>query len=189
MSYFAANSARALAALVTFVLFVTAPIAHAGMRLTLLMLAPEDVPRLVRDGRALANAVFEATAPFGMQMDKEWHGLHFLLTGDAWSTRGPYGQVILGGKNIGPDLGYGPARVLTAAQVKEIASKLRALSEDELKRRYDPEKMTEAQIYPEIIWKREGQAALLWLLEGYRQLLAFCVRAAAEGNAVLLAIV
>ena len=49
--------------------------------------------------------------------------------------------------------------------------------------------MTRAKIYPEMIWKREGQAVLVWLMEGYRQLLEFYVRAAAERKAVLLAIV
>jgi hypothetical protein len=153
------------------------------------MLAPEEVHQLARDERALAKALFEAKAPLGLQMDKEWHGIHFLLTGDAWSTRGPYGQVILGGKEVGPDLGYGPARVLTVAQVRDIAEKLQALSEKQLEQRYDPEMMTKAEIYPETIWKREGQAALVWLLHGYRRLVDFYVRAAAEGKVVLLAIV
>lgn len=180
---------RALAAIAALTLLAVTPIAQAGMRFTLLMLPPGEVPKLARDERALAEAIINAKAPFGLELDKEWHGIHFLLTGDPWSTRGPYGQVVLGGKEIGPDLGYGPARVLTVEQVKDIAAKLQALPVERLKQRYDPDKMTKAEIYPEVIWKREGQGALVWLLEGYRRLVDFYVRAAAEGKVVLLAIV
>jgi Domain of unknown function (DUF1877) len=58
-------------------------------------------------------------------MDKEWGGIQFLLNGDPDSTKGPYGQVIFGGQEIGPNMGYGPARVLNAKQVAEIASPLK----------------------------------------------------------------
>ncbi|MEW6688555.1 MAG: YfbM family protein [Pseudomonadota bacterium] len=159
------------------------------MRLTLVMLAPEQVQQLARDEKALVKIIVEAKAGSGLHMDKEWHGIHYLLTGDPWSTKGPYGQVILGGKEIGPDLGYGPARVLSTSQVAEIASTLKSLSEEQLRKRYDPAAMTKAEIYPEMIWQREGEAALVWLLEGYRKLVDFYAKAAAQGKVVLLAIV
>ncbi len=68
-------------------------------------------------------------------MDKEWHGIHFLLTGEAWSTDGEYGSVVFGGTEIGPDISYGPARMLTAQQVGEIGSKLQALPLGDLRAR------------------------------------------------------
>ena len=164
---------RALAALAIVVALTAATGAHAGMRLTLVMVAPDAVSQLAKDKNALADLVFRPNRDTGLEMEKEWHGLHFLLTGDPWSTKGPYGQVILGGKEIGPDLGYGPARVLTASQVKDIAAKLQAMPPETLMARYDAKKFTKAEIYPEVVWEREGLDALNWLMEGYRNLLAF----------------
>jgi len=180
---------RALAAFAMVVALTATPDAHAGMRLTLVMVAPEAVGRLAKDEKALANLLLYPKRDVVLEMDKEWHGIHFLLTGDPWSTKGPYGQVILGGKEIGPDLGSGPARVLTAPQVKEIAAKLRAMPAETLMARYDAEEFTKAEIYPDVIWEREGIEALNWLIGGYRNLVDFYARAAAQGKAVILAIV
>ncbi len=43
-----------------------------------------------------------------LDLDKMWHGAHWILTGTAWDAAGPLGQVILGGEEIGEDGGYGP---------------------------------------------------------------------------------
>ena len=45
-------------------------------------------------------------------LDKAWHGIHFLLTGSAWETTPGAGESVLGGDPVGPDRGYGPARLL-----------------------------------------------------------------------------
>ncbi len=47
-----------------------------------------------------------------LDLDKAWHGLHWLLTGTADDTDTPAGQAILGGTEIGEDKGYGPSRLL-----------------------------------------------------------------------------
>jgi hypothetical protein len=179
---------RSLFALLGFLVAAFASPAIAGMRLTLVMVAPDQVPELSRDEKALSELLFGGTPDARLEMDKEWHGIQFLLNGDPWSTRGTYGLVIFGGKEIGADLGYGPARVLTPRQVKDIASNLETLPIEQLRRRYDPKAMTRAEIYPGV-WEREGPQALEWLLVGYRKLVDFYARAAAQGKAVILAIV
>src|SRR5205814_4561024 len=60
----------------------------------------------------------------GISLDKAWHGLHYLLCGAAEPAPGPLGQAVLGGTEIGEDLGYGPARYFTAAQTSQIAQAL-----------------------------------------------------------------
>jgi hypothetical protein len=77
---------------------------------------------------------------------KEWGGIQFLLNGDPDSTQGPYGQVIFGGQETGPNMGYGPTRVRNANQVAEIASRLQTLSADSLRLSYDPKTMTRMDI-------------------------------------------
>jgi hypothetical protein len=84
-------------------------------------------------------------------------------------------------------MGYRPARVLSAKQLAEIASRLQTLSADKLRLRYDPKAMTRKDIYPDI-WERDGTEACDWLLQGYGRLVNFYVRAAAHGDAVILAI-
>lgn len=92
----------------------------------------------------LVNLLLHPPCDASLRMDKEWHGIHFLLTGDAWSTDGEYCSIVFGGTEIGPDISYGPARMLTAQQVADIASKLQALSLDDLRSRFNPAEMTAA---------------------------------------------
>ena len=84
-------------------------------------------------------------------------------------------------------MGYGPARLLRAEEVAQIASRLSTLSPSALRQRYDPAAMARLGVYPEI-WERDGQDALEWLLTGYRQLVDFYVSASAAHKAVVLAI-
>jgi hypothetical protein len=119
-----------------------------------------------------------------ISIDKSWHGLHFLLTGDAVSTPQGAGQAILGGKEIGPDLGYGPARVMDPAQVKAVATALASTSKAELSKKYDPNAMDGAQIYPGE-WNEEAEN-LGWLLESFDTVVEFYRTAAEHGNAVML---
>ncbi len=161
--------------------------AHAGMRLSLVMVTPDQVALVKRDENALAKLLFASQSDSLLSMDKEWQGIHYLLTGEAWSTGGPLGQVILGGSEFGPDLGYGPARLLSPSQVKEIAARLKDYTLESFKSRYDPKAMMKAQIYPEV-WEREGNTGLVWLVAGYQRVVEFYGRAAAQGKAVILAI-
>ncbi|NUR82053.1 MAG: DUF1877 family protein [Terrabacter sp.] len=58
-----------------------------------------------------------------LDLDKSWHGIHFLLTGTDWSAgdAGAAGGAILGGRPVGEDDGYGPARLLEPA-VRQCSS-------------------------------------------------------------------
>lgn len=181
------TSMRALVLLFAMALAVAAPAARAGMRLTLVMIGQNQVTTLSQDDHALQRLLFDAGPNVRLAMDKEWGGIQFLLNGGPDSTEGPFGQVIFGGQEIGPNMGYGPARVLNAKQVAEIASRLQSLSADRLRLRYDPKAMTRMDIYPDI-WERDGTEACDWLLQGYVRLVNFYVRAAAHGKAVILAI-
>ena len=87
-------------------------------------------------------------------IDKSWHGIHFLLTGGPDEGNAPLDFLVAGGEVVGDeDVGYGPARAFTSTETKAIASALAALSDDDLRRRYAPDAMMKAEIYPEI-WDR-----------------------------------
>jgi len=88
-----------------------------------------------------------------IDIDKAWHILHFLFTGSDWEGDFPQGFLVSCGEPVGDvDVGYGPARSFTPAQVREIAGYLSGLDRTELRSRLDPDKMHKMEIYPSI-WK------------------------------------
>lgn len=87
----------------------------------------------------------------------------------------PFCYLIQGGNEVGDiDVGYGPARVLRPEEVATFDAALLALSVNELQRRFDPDAMMRANIYPEI-WDRDPAEddALSYLLEYFEDLRVF----------------
>lgn len=121
-----------------------------------------------------------------LDLDKSWHGIHYLLTGTAWRIGEGADAAILGGAEIGQDGGYGPARLLDQSTVRAVATALDALDVEVLRARFDPAAMAAAEIYP-AIWTN-GVDELDYLMSHYTQLRRFYHAAAANGQAVLLAI-
>ena len=119
------------------------------------------------------------------ELDKAWHGLHYLLTGSAWEGDEPLNFICLGGREVGElDTGYGPPRVLTAAEVGEIARALDAIDADELAQRFDPDAMQDLDIYPHI-WD-EGEEALDFLMASFGILKDFVAHTAKRGYGMML---
>lgn len=122
-----------------------------------------------------------------LDLDKAWHGIHFLLNGAAWTVGEGAGAAVLGGEEIGEDNGYGPARLLGPQAVQAIAAGLGALSVEALRARFDPQAMDAADIYPGI-WDEGIEAFDTYLGPYFAQLREFYQAAAAGGQAVLLAL-
>ena len=122
-----------------------------------------------------------------LEIDKAWHGLHYILTGEAREAEGTLGQAVLGGIEVGNDFaGYGPARILDADLVAELAGALAAPDlEQEAAARYDPARMNELDIYP-FGWDSPG---LEWLLAALADLRGFYAGAAAHGRAAVTCLV
>jgi hypothetical protein len=84
-------------------------------------------------------------------LDKAWHGIHFLLTGSDWGGDPPLDFLVKGGTEVGDvDVGYGPARVFRAAEVAAIDAALAEVDGAELHGRFDPQAMVAQDIYPSI---------------------------------------
>src|SRR5215469_5970475 len=107
-----------------------------------------------------------------VDLDKAWHGIHYLLTGSIEPNGTLASKVIMGGEAIGPDQGYGPAQLLQPDEVKEIAQLLDRTTPDTLRQRFKPKEMTRAGVYPAIIWERDGNQALEYVLDDYKMLVA-----------------
>ena len=120
-----------------------------------------------------------------LDIDKSWHGLHFLLTGSAWEGSFPLNFIVAGGQEVGDDLGYGPARGLTSTEVAQVDAALEPLTSDELGQRFDAQRMTELQIYPDG-WTHDPEGERGYLLDFYADLRAFVHRTAGQGHALLV---
>ena len=88
-------------------------------------------------------------------------------------------NAILGGTEIGPDVGYGPARFLTPRQVREVNLALAQISADELARRY-PHALRAAGYTDGSDDDLEAAQDL------FERLAMYYKDAAAQGNAMLL---
>jgi hypothetical protein len=121
-----------------------------------------------------------------LDIDKAWHGIHYLLTGTAWTGEAPVNFIVQGGREIGKvDVGYGPARALRSSEVREVAAALEALPPEELAARYDPEEMSRLEIYPDV-WDRDPDLERGYLIDNYKELRTFVRRAAERGYGLLV---
>jgi hypothetical protein len=117
-----------------------------------------------------------------ISLDKAWHGLHYLLCGAIDATASALGQAVLGGAEIGEDLGYGPARYFTIVETSKIAQALQAPDlEATMRARFDPAAMTPLGIYPGG-WDEEGDD---WLIDAFHALRDFYNAASTAGQAVI----
>jgi hypothetical protein len=123
-----------------------------------------------------------------IDLDKAWHGIHFLLTGTAWEGDHPLNFLLLGGTQIGDiDVGYGPARGFTFASLDEVWSTLKEVDAGTLQSRFDPKLMADLDIYPEI-WQAEGEGALDYCLEYFEDLKSFIGSTVDSGKGVVISI-
>jgi uncharacterized protein DUF1877 len=173
-------------------------LAAAGINTDVMATSSKDgdaLLKLMRErGRALAAMVGSQKppqAPGGsgkssrgakISLDKAWNGVHYLLCGEIEPGSAIPSQAVLGGVEVGEDLGYGPARYFDTVKVHQIAQALSSASlEADMTARFDPAAMTSLGIYPGG-WKAGD---VDWLMEEFRRLRQFY----ADASAAKLAIV
>ncbi|MBI2268422.1 MAG: YfbM family protein [Candidatus Blackburnbacteria bacterium] len=136
------------------------------------------IPKILQDNESYPQ----------LNIDKSWDGIHFLLTGKATGDKvdqsNPLEWVIAGWGEQGPEVGYGPSRVVAPKEVTQLAHILSKLKDDDFKKRFDPVKMNDVGIYPDGIWDEEN--ILDWLVDNFHQVKDFYIDAAKKGNAVLI---
>lgn len=118
-------------------------------------------------------------------LEKAWHGLHYLLTGDPWGGTGWNAFLLCGGTEQGPDTGYGPARRFEPDEVREINRVLAGISAEELWSRFDARKMEDADIYPGI-WDEPEEDLREEYLTYFQMLKEFVAQAGENGDALQL---
>ena len=172
-----------------------------GMNCELRQLNPAYAQKLLADpgkvlhyaGRTESGRLAKEAQGEALDLDKAWHGLHYLLTGTAWEGAEPAGYLLVGGQQVGDEqehdvFGYGPARILTAEQVAAFSAHVgTVLTAAAVQQRFNPAEMTQLGIYPEV-WDRadEVENNLEFLTEAAAELRAFLGRAAAQGQAAII---
>ncbi|MEI2776370.1 MAG: DUF1877 family protein [Tetrasphaera sp.] len=91
-----------------------------------------------------------------VDLDKAWHGIHWLLTGSAEPTGDVLSDAIFGGRQVGDDLGYGPARVLTVDRVAAVAAAMARIDPATFGDDLDPSAAEDAEVYPRRCRPRSG---------------------------------
>lgn len=122
---------------------------------------------------------------------KDWHALHFLLTGDGElhpnpKLTPPFGNVVLGGTETEWSCSYGKVRFLSVDEVRDVARVLGEVSAGELRSRFSIASFNEAGIYPHgrrNAWTEDDAESVF---ETYPSLVNFFSSAAAAGDMVLL---
>jgi len=158
-------------------------VALTSERLAALKAGPETA------GQYFVEQINAGSEDVALDIDKSWHGIHFLLTHEAYGGEGPISQPIFGGVAIGDDIGYGSARYLESPEVASIAKALADVSVDQLRQRFKPAELEEAYVYPTGIWEDEGDEAFEYLAHWYERLQQFYAEAAQRGDAMLLAVI
>lgn len=118
-----------------------------------------------------------------VDLDKAWHGIHWLLTGSVDPTLDAVSGAVLGGEPLGEDLGYGPPRLLSAADVSAVAAAMHEVAPDVLRARMDGPAMEAAGVYPSI-WD-EPDVFETYLAPAFESLREFYAAAADAGEAVI----
>jgi hypothetical protein len=141
---------------------------------------------------AMDDALPENAQGEDLDLDKAWHGLHYLLTGTAWGGEAPLNSLLVGGEQVGDeeehDVGYGPARILLPPQVSAFSQALDTISSVEIGKRFNSKEMIELDIYPNI-WGQEDEEVEEWMQGSLTELKKFLQRAVAQCQAVIIAMV
>ena len=126
-----------------------------------------------------------ATTP-RVSLEKSWHGLHYLLTGEVWEGDGSLAFLLAGGENVGDDE-ESPLRWFSPQEAAEIHRALSAVSNDQLWSRFDAEQLEQQEIYPGI-WDEDEEELKEEYLMYFEQLKQVVAAAADSGQGLLVTI-
>ena len=123
-----------------------------SMTISVFAVPPPDMDRILNDPSFFAEWTrYGNESVTSVSLEKSWHGLHYLLTGDAWDTNGPKAFLIFGGSEVPEsDAGYGSARLFSPSEAARIHAELSSVGGEELWSGFDAQKMMAQEIYPTI---------------------------------------
>ncbi|HUG10609.1 MAG TPA: YfbM family protein [Opitutaceae bacterium] len=118
------------------------------------------------------------------EIDKAWDALDYLISEQRKKT-GLARFLTEGGIEIPEELGYGGPRVFSSEEVREIARLLEAVSQDTLRANYDPKKMNEEGVYPQI-WVQGGADLFDYVVGNFVTMKSLVSDAATRGQGMMI---
>jgi hypothetical protein len=161
-----------------------------GMIGYLLRIPNSELEAFLDDSSLLENKINGlGNDPCFLDVDKAWAGIFYLLTDcameDIDEAEEPLSYSFFSGQLVDEeqDLGMRPAHFVSPDQVKELHNVLSAMTVEDLKLKFNPEEMTEMEIYPQI-WD-EGDDAFSYLSDYFVKMKEFYQAAAEADQAVI----
>jgi hypothetical protein len=126
-----------------------------------------------------------------LDLGKDWHALHFLLTGDFDLKPHPLpppplGNVVFGGTKTDWLGTYGNIQSLAPQEVRDVADALTGIPVQNLRAKFSVASFNDAQIYPHGRRKAWTEEDAETVFEIYLQVVSFFQAAAKAGDMILI---
>ncbi|GEM_PF-616192 len=124
----------------------------------------------------------------GLNIDRTWEAIHYLLCGDIADGEPPLGYVVPLTSDKGIDFGSFGAFSLRAEQVAAALQAMSELDEAQLRLRYDFSTMVKEEVYPleeGMVSEEDEEAFFAFMLQYFNEIRSFYSQTAAEGKGLI----
>ncbi|MVO98143.1 YfbM family protein [Paenibacillus lutrae] len=124
----------------------------------------------------------------GLDIDRSWEAIHYLLCGDISDGEPPLGYVVPLTSDKGIDFGSFGAFSLRAEQVAEALQAMSELDEAQLRSRYDFPAMVKDEVYPlepDTVSDEDEDAFFAYMLQHFNEIHRFYSQTVAEGKGLI----
>ncbi|WP_028559668.1 YfbM family protein [Paenibacillus pinihumi] len=124
----------------------------------------------------------------GLDIDRSWEAIHYLLCGDISDGEPPLGYVVPLTSDKGIDFGSFGAFSLRAGQVAEALQAITELDEAQLRLRYNFPAMVKEEVYPlepGTVSDEDEEAFFAFFLQHFNEIRRFYSQTAAEGKGLI----
>jgi hypothetical protein len=153
-----------------------------GMYCEVSIASQEDLGRFSGEGLYESDTLTVQS----VSLEKAWHGLHYLLTGEVWEGEGELAFLLAGGEPVGED-DESPIRWFNPDETRDIHHALSGVTDEQLWSRFDPAKMEKLQIYPGI-WDEDESDLKEEYVDYFHELKNLVAAAVQSGQGLLVSI-
>lgn len=124
----------------------------------------------------------------GLDIDRSWEAIHYLLCGDIADGEPPLGYVVPLTSDKGIDFGSFGAFFLRAEQVEEGLQAMSELDEAQLRLRYDFPAMVKDEVYPlepDTVSDEDEDEFFAYMLQHFNEIRRFYSQTVAEGKGLI----
>lgn len=121
----------------------------------------------------------------GLDIDKTWQALHYVLCGEIVGGKPPLGYVVpMLNDNVVVDFGDFGAFYLYPEQVEQALQAMSEIDREALRSRYDLQELIREQIYP-VLTDEDGDEFFDYLATYFEEIRKFYTNAVAEGKGIV----